>query len=137
MVIPSNNILTKVSPVKVFSRKFQGIVKVVKMSRLYPKMDQGDYNRMISNAIDEMITCQKISSAIDEMITCQKKKYKIISRPLEKLGIISVLSFCDFFFLLIVLEITQGQIQNLYKACLLYTSPSPRDATLSRMPSSA
>ena len=24
-----------------------------------------------------------------------------------------------------------------YKTCLLYTSPSPRDATLSRMPSSA
>ena len=24
-----------------------------------------------------------------------------------------------------------------YNACLLYTSPSPRDATLSRMPSSA
>ena len=24
-----------------------------------------------------------------------------------------------------------------YKDCLLYTSPSPRDATLSRMPSSA
>ena len=85
MVIPSNNILTKVSPVKVFSRKFQGIVKAVKMSRVYPKMDQGDYNRMIS-------------SAIDEMITCQKKKYKNISRPLGKLGINSVLSFCDFFF---------------------------------------
>ena len=26
---------------------------------------------------------------------------------------------------------------NLYWVCLLYTSPSPRDATLSRMPSSA
>ena len=26
---------------------------------------------------------------------------------------------------------------NLYSICLLYTSPSPRDATLSRMPSSA
>ena len=26
---------------------------------------------------------------------------------------------------------------GLYGACLLYTSPSPRDATLSRMPSSA
>ena len=26
---------------------------------------------------------------------------------------------------------------NLTRACLLYTSPSPRDATLSRMPSSA
>ena len=28
-------------------------------------------------------------------------------------------------------------MDNLAKACLLYTSPSPRDATLSRMPSSA
>ena len=27
--------------------------------------------------------------------------------------------------------------RNYYKSCLLYTSPSPRDATLSRMPSSA
>ena len=27
--------------------------------------------------------------------------------------------------------------KNLGHACLLYTSPSPRDATLSRMPSSA
>ena len=30
-------------------------------------------------------------------------------------------------------EVTNGEIQ----ICLLYTSPSPRDATLSRMPSSA
>ena len=29
------------------------------------------------------------------------------------------------------------QIHGKQKACLLYTSPSPRDATLSRMPSSA
>ena len=28
-------------------------------------------------------------------------------------------------------------VERLYKICLLYTSPSPRDATLSRMPSSA
>ena len=28
-------------------------------------------------------------------------------------------------------------IEHLLSACLLYTSPSPRDATLSRMPSSA
>ena len=27
--------------------------------------------------------------------------------------------------------------KTVYKDCLLYTSPSPRDATLSRMPSSA
>ena len=33
-----------------------------------------------------------------------------------------------------------GRVSNRYvllKGCLLYTSPSPRDATLSRMPSSA
>ncbi len=28
-------------------------------------------------------------------------------------------------------------VMDLTKSCLLYTSPSPRDATLSRMPSSA
>ena len=28
-------------------------------------------------------------------------------------------------------------LSDLYQFCLLYTSPSPRDATLSRMPSSA
>ena len=28
-------------------------------------------------------------------------------------------------------------VSGLYVHCLLYTSPSPRDATLSRMPSSA
>ena len=31
----------------------------------------------------------------------------------------------------------QHQLFSAVKACLLYTSPSPRDATLSRMPSSA
>ena len=32
---------------------------------------------------------------------------------------------------------SNGQIVITLKDCLLYTSPSPRDATLSRMPSSA
>ena len=31
----------------------------------------------------------------------------------------------------------RAAIRNLWDGCLLYTSPSPRDATLSRMPSSA
>ena len=30
-----------------------------------------------------------------------------------------------------------GLVPQVFKGCLLYTSPSPRDATLSRMPSSA
>ena len=34
-------------------------------------------------------------------------------------------------------EIEIVDLRSQYKSCLLYTSPSPRDATLSRMPSSA
>ena len=33
--------------------------------------------------------------------------------------------------------VMQSGKSNVFCACLLYTSPSPRDATLSRMPSSA
>ena len=32
---------------------------------------------------------------------------------------------------------TVRKVKRVRKSCLLYTSPSPRDATLSRMPSSA
>ena len=38
---------------------------------------------------------------------------------------------------LFVVELVPTCIIILYVTCLLYTSPSPRDATLSRMPSSA
>ena len=34
-------------------------------------------------------------------------------------------------------RLTQTQVREVLSFCLLYTSPSPRDATLSRMPSSA
>ena len=34
-------------------------------------------------------------------------------------------------------SIVPGGLFEISKSCLLYTSPSPRDATLSRMPSSA
>ena len=35
------------------------------------------------------------------------------------------------------LEHIAGEMRAVYPACLLYTSPSPRDRTRSRMPSSA
>ena len=34
-------------------------------------------------------------------------------------------------------DVSLADVTNNYLTCLLYTSPSPRDATLSRMPSSA
>ena len=36
-----------------------------------------------------------------------------------------------------IIQSNDGDINALFASCLLYTSPSPRDATLSRMPSSA
>ena len=43
-----------------------------------------------------------------------------------------------FFVFPSVLEKSRRSLRTFYfKSCLLYTSPSPRDATLSRMPSSA
>ena len=38
---------------------------------------------------------------------------------------------------LILCEREQADLVHDYKGCLLYTSPSPRDRTRSRMPSSA
>ena len=38
---------------------------------------------------------------------------------------------------LILITLDGLRHQELFGGCLLYTSPSPRDATLSRMPSSA
>ena len=45
----------------------------------------------------------------------------------------NVLKYCDN----LENEAIDTQSVNWIKICLLYTSPSPRDATLSRMPSSA
>ena len=39
--------------------------------------------------------------------------------------------------LLVINDFGEDQIPGMFVSCLLYTSPSPRDATLSRMPSSA
>ena len=36
-----------------------------------------------------------------------------------------------------IILLRQGKVSKWFSGCLLYTSPSPRDATLSRMPSSA
>ena len=43
------------------------------------------------------------------------------------------LDFCD----VVLLDIVEGLPQGKALDCLLYTSPSPRDGLLSRMPSSA
>ena len=43
----------------------------------------------------------------------------------------------SFWLALLVAPVTVGMVGVLVERCLLYTSPSPRDGLLSRMPSSA
>ena len=50
--------------------------------------------------------------------------------PVQVMGAIGLFEGC-------VVEMQTGEGKTLTATCLLYTSPSPRDATLSRMPSSA
>ena len=91
-------------------------------------------------AISEKINC-RVSELIDkysnpsnsvEQLLCDqypsnKLAYKIIDENMEEYA----LSYGELK--------TQSTLMacGLRKSCLLYTSPSPRDATLSRMPSSA
>ena len=63
----------------------------------------------------------------------------IVKESYEKDGYVII---DDFLFTDVVdelhdLAINYDQVDDLYRDCLLYTSPSPRDRTRSRMPSSA
>ena len=51
--------------------------------------------------------------------------------------LLQTLSTISLLFLMRQMSELYGECSEKFVACLLYTSPSPRDATLSRMPSSA
>ena len=61
--------------------------------------------------------------AVKTIITEPNKLLRQISKPVESVGKQEQ-------------QIMNDMLDTMYD-CLLYTSPSPRDATLSRMPSSA
>ena len=74
-----------------------------------------------------------------ELVTKAKIFWKVLIRPHQyakwpQKGIVIFLGGDQFWGVLLAKRL--GYI-NITYACLLYTSPSPRDATLSRMPSSA
>ena len=71
-------------------------------------------------------------SCIQKNRECQKERKK----RLEKIGKGSRLHTL-FKQLLDGIDDLENDVEELFSDCLLYTSPSPRDATLSRMPSSA
>ena len=73
--------------------------------------------------LDEVVEARKDTTVIIHSLTDHRRLL-----PIEKTA--ETLEAHDDF--LLVISYNPG-----YQSCLLYTSPSPRDATLSRMPSSA
>ena len=92
-----------------------------------------------------LMSCEKISIKVVEKLIIQN-----ISLAVNKNQIVGLLGpngagkTSTFYAIAGIVKINSGkilfqenEIHNLPIHCLLYTSPSPRDATLSRMPSSA
>ena len=87
-------------------------------------LDNDNFKESQSNTDIIQIIFKNDISMINKMMifhTLSAKDYEVAVESLELEEIIG-----------------QGQFGDVYRGvCLLYTSPSPRDATLSRMPSSA
>ena len=76
----------------------------------------------------------KINSEISSIILNEPKTYNSLSfkNLIDLLKVLKKLDADNKVKVIIIEGAGKG-----FSACLLYTSPSPRDATLSRMPSSA
>ena len=89
-----------------------------------------------------LASCGEQAILVEEEIAPHQLKENNVEyskRELEKLRAAKgeVLSMFQKDKLFEYLEGGRTVVFNINKTCLLYTSPSPRDATLSRMPSSA
>ena len=94
---------------------------------------------MIPEAVIAMLSCARIG-AIHSVVFGGFASNELASRIDDSKAKLMVTASCGFepgrtveYKPLVDEAIKQAQ----HKICLLYTSPSPRDATLSRMPSSA
>ena len=104
-------------------------------------------NELMNEIIEERLT--KLESTVKHMLieTCQKNKEAQQKASYAKIAAIDINTTRDSG---IELEVAEDEIEKteskeiketslniLIHGCLLYTSPSPRDGLLSRMPSSA
>ena len=67
----------------------------------------------------------------------KQRKWDVAVENIFIYGFVFTIGCLIIGFLLAVLIDQKIRGESLFRTCLLYTSPSPRDATLSRMPSSA
>ena len=122
-----------------------GFEKVYELGRIFrnegistkhnPEFTSVEIYQAFSNYIDMMNLTEDlirniVSSCCDSLVINYQEEVIDFSKPWKRISMKNV-----------VMEYTGIDFDSfngdLNKACLLYTSPSPRDATLSRMPSSA
>ena len=99
---------------------------------------------MSKHRIAPGVRCNLLSSLIGDVLAMLVRRRKLFAE--NQLMNIKCLATALILFatLVVIPEMAQAQFFDpgpsdpaLFTTCLLYTSPSPRDATLSRMPSSA
>ena len=84
----------------------------------------------------ERLSSDQVEAALALLERCADRKAKLVITGVGKSGIVArkiAATFSSIGLMALFLNPTDA----LHGDCLLYTSPSPRDATLSRMPSSA
>ena len=113
--------------------------KVLELSSTEEKCDKGDYKHFMAKEIEEQ--SNTIRNGINEYIDMSNKDINIYNFPWKSDEITSItLIGCGTAYHSCLMakywfeEITSLDVNI---DCLLYTSPSPRDRTRSRMPSSA
>ena len=84
-----------------------------------------------------LITRRLIRESEDKASKLFEAKFNSNDELYSQSKIIEMSEGCDGILSSLTEKLDADTINKLPDSCLLYTSPSPRDATLSRMPSSA
>ena len=89
------------------------------------------FTQVTANSVEEAEAAEKAGF---DMIISNAKNILPVREGSKNLFLTAALVLNEF---VTADDIMRGAFKALENGCLLYTSPSPRDATLSRMPSSA
>ena len=103
-------------------------------SMLYDRLKAQGSIMFLTTSYLRGITLDNCIVIVDE---CQNMNFHELDTIMTRIGQESKIIYSGDFFQSDLLKNTDREGFGKFLSCLLYTSPSPRDATLSRMPSSA
>jgi len=112
--------------------------RIMSLQEPEKKMSKSDNNP--NNFIGLLEEPKKLAKKIKRAVTDSDEQANIYFNPTEKPGVSNLLTLLSLATGKSIKELEPEYTDKMYghlKGCLLYTSPSPRDRTRSRMPSSA